>query len=165
MHQRTRTTRSRAPGRRVNATGRAGFTLVELMIATFLLTVGILATVQVFAVADKHVAFARQETIATALAQEIQEKIMSETFGDIVSIFDGIDTDDPGSVSSPAQEWAQHVTDRLGAEGRGTVQVLTPDNDESLPYGSVGVTVTLSWREGTQTIELPLRFTIAKIGA
>ncbi|MFN8546920.1 MAG: prepilin-type N-terminal cleavage/methylation domain-containing protein [Candidatus Eisenbacteria bacterium] len=144
---------------------RSGFTLVELMIATFLLTVGILATVQVFAVADKHVSFARQETIATSLAQEVQEKIMSETFSDIATVFDGADTDDPETLHTPTELWAEHVVDRLGEGGRGVITVLTPAQDASLPYGSVGVTITMSWLEGQSTIELPLRFTVAKIGS
>ncbi|MCC7143491.1 MAG: prepilin-type N-terminal cleavage/methylation domain-containing protein [Candidatus Eisenbacteria bacterium] len=144
---------------------RDGFTLVELMIATFLITVGILATSQVFVVADRHVSYSQQETTATALAQEIQEKIMSETFSDIATIFDGIDTNDPDSVPLPASDWATHVTERLPAGGRGVVEVVTPAQDETLPYGSVAVTITISWYEGTTEVEMPLRFSVAKIGS
>lgn len=144
---------------------RDGFTLIELMIATFLITVGILATSQVFVVADRHVSYSQQETTATALAQEIQEKIMSETFSDIATIFDGIDTNDPDTVPLPAADWAAHVTERLPAGGRGVVEVVTAAQDETLPYGSVAVTITISWYEGTTELEMPLRFSVAKIGS
>jgi prepilin-type N-terminal cleavage/methylation domain-containing protein len=141
---------------------RAGFTLVEVMIALVLLAVGVMGTVQVFAVASRHTAHAREETAAVCLAQEIREKIMSEAFDDIHSIFDNIDTNVPATVPTTAATWATHVTAELGPRGRGTVAVSTPANDPAIPNGMVAVTVTVSWREGSQTVSLPLRFNVAK---
>jgi Tfp pilus assembly protein PilV len=132
------------------------------MIALVLLSVGVLASAQVFAIADKHTAHAREETTAVMLSQEIREKIMSENFEDIASIFDGIDTNTPGTIPTPAETWAAHLHSELGTYGRGRVTVATPADDATLPNGMVSVTVTISWREGSRTIDLPLRFSVAK---
>jgi prepilin-type N-terminal cleavage/methylation domain-containing protein len=141
---------------------KSGFTLVELMIAVSMLAIGILGMAQVFAVADRHTAYSREETTAVYLAQEIREKILSETFTDIVSIFDNTDTEVPESVREPSQDWAQHLHDRMGPTGRGTVQVDTPADDPALANGMVGVRIVVSWREGSRTVEVPVRFAIAK---
>lgn len=154
---------ARALARRVRA--REGFSLVELMIATFLLSMGVLATAQMFTVADRHSAYSRQETLAIALAREIQEKIMSESFDTVRSVFDDTDTRQDDTIRDPCLDWQTHVQEQLGDLGYGTIQVVTPDDDESLEYGSVAVTVTMAWYEGASIVEMPLRFTIAKIGA
>lgn len=142
-----------------------GFTLVELLLAILMLSVGIMGVARVFVVADKHAAYAREETTASYLAQELREKIMCQEFNNIYSVFNGIDTDIPNTVPAPASEWAQHLHSRLGATGRGTVVVTTPVQDHSLPNGMVGVTLTIHWKEGSQWVSLPLRFNVAKIEA
>ncbi len=142
----------------------SGFTLVETMLAVFMLVVGLLAVSQVFTVSSRHTMNSRKETTANALAQEIREKIMSETFADVKSIFDGIDTDD-SELPQPAQDWAGHVTARLGIGARGVVDVQDPDERADLNDGMFAVTVTLSWYEGQTLVDLPFEFIIAKIGA
>lgn len=150
-----------SPRARVDAP-RAGFTLVEVSIAVLLLSIGLLGLIQVFAVSDRHTAYAREETVATSLAQEIREKIMSESFSDIVSIFDGVDTSDPSTVTLPAHDWAEHVAQHLGPTGRGVIQVDTPAENPSLPIGLLEVTVRISWHERGRQVELPLRFAVAR---
>lgn len=147
-----------------SARGSGGFTLVELMVAVFLTAIGILAVSQIMTIATRHTTFAREETVATSLVQEIREKILSETFDDVRSIFDGIDTDNPGAIPLPAQTWATHVVDRLGSTGRGQIHVTTPDQDPDLLPGMLGIEVILSWYEGNSLVTLPMRFAIAKIG-
>lgn len=141
---------------------RAGFTLLELMIALMMLGVGVLGVAQVFAVANRHTAHAREETAAVCLAEEIREKIMSESFEDIYSIFNGVDTNDAGSIPLPAHDWATHVEDGLGIYGRGQIEVRRPEDDPGLSPGMVGVTVTMTWREGSRVVTLPLYFSVAK---
>jgi type II secretory pathway pseudopilin PulG len=147
------------------ASPTAGFTLVELMISVFLLVVGILGVSQVFAVSNRHTANARLETVANSLIQEIREKVMSENFDDIYSIFNGIDTDVVDTIPVPATEWAEHVEERLGEDGRGTVTIQRPEEDASLPNGMVRVSITVSWYEGSALVEFPMEFLVAKIGA
>jgi Tfp pilus assembly protein PilV len=132
------------------------------MIALVLLSVGVMATAQVFAVANRHTAHAREETAGVCLSQEIREKIMSEAFADIHSIFDNIDTNVPATVPTTAATWAAHVAAELGPRGRGQVSVRTPADDATIPNGMIAVTVTVSWREGSRTVTLPLRFNVAK---
>ena len=132
------------------------------MIALVLLSVGVMATAQVFAIANLHTSHAREETAGVCLAQEIREKIMSETFADTYSIFNNIDTSVPASVPTTAATWAAHVTAELGPRGRGRVSVRTPTQDATIPNGMIAVTVTISWPEGSRTVSLPLRFSVAK---
>lgn len=135
------------------------------MIAVMLLGVGVLALAQVFSVANQHTSFAREQTIATRLAEEIREKVMSEPYDNVYAAFNGVDTDNPSSVPEQAQEWAEHLADELGTYGRGQVEVVTPDTDPSLIHGMLGVTVTISWREASGVVTLPVHFAIAKTGA
>jgi prepilin-type N-terminal cleavage/methylation domain-containing protein len=151
------------PRRRPRQTG--GFTLVELMVAVFLLAVGVLAISQVFAVSNRHTSNARLETEANSLVQEIREKVLSETFDDIESIFDGIDTDNPGGIPTPAQDWADHVIARLGPGARGRVDITPSAEAPELPDGMVRVEILLNWYQGSELIELPMEFLVAKIGA
>lgn len=150
---------SRQPGR------SGGFTLVELMVAVFLMTIGVLAVSQVMVVANRHTASSRSEMLANSLAQEIREKIMTETFADIKTIFNGVDTNNAGSVPAPAYDWATHVEERLGPAARGTIVVTDPGDNPDLEYGMVGVVVTLYWKEGANDVSLPVQFAVAKIGA
>lgn len=143
----------------------AGFTLVELLVALVILSIGVMAMAQVFVVADRHTSYARDETLATTLAQEIREKILSESFPDLVSMFDGTDTEDPGTVNLPAEAWATHVSDELGPNGRGTISVETPADDPGIPNGMVRIEINISWQEGARSMSVPHHFYVAKIGA
>jgi type II secretory pathway pseudopilin PulG len=146
-------------------TATAGFTLVEVLIAVMFLSVGILSVAQVFSLAQRHASRAREESVAVFLAQEIREKIMSETYSDVASMFNGVDTNVPSTVPQPADEWAGHVHDRLGDVGRGRIRVRTEADDPNLGHGLLDVLITMSWREGSRTVSFPLRFLIAKTGA
>ncbi len=121
--------------------------MVELLVALMLLGVGVLGTVQVFAVANRHTAHAREETLAACLAEEIREKVMSESYEHIQSIFNGIDTDYPETIPTPAADWAERLTETLGPNGRGRVTVTTANTDTTLAQGMQGVRVTISWVE------------------
>lgn len=146
----------------VRAGGNSGFTLVELLVTVMILSIGIMGVAQVLAVAERHTAHARDETKAISLAQEIREKVMCENFDDVYSIFNGIDTDSPGSVPTVAHDWMNHIHGQLGPTGRGTVVVTTPDNDAGIAHGMRGIVVMISWNERGRTVSVPMRFAIAK---
>lgn len=135
------------------------------MISVFLLVVGVLGISQVFALSNRHTSNARLETEANNLVQEIREKIMSETFDDIDSIFDGVDTEDESSIPLPAEDWSEHVLERLGPGARGRVSITPSEDDPDLPDGMVRVLIRLNWYEGSGLVELPMEFLVAKIGA
>lgn len=129
-----------------------------------LLTVGVMATAQMLVVTSRHTSYARDETLAVSLAQEIREKVMSESFADLVSMFNGADTDVAGTISLPAAEWAQHVHDNLGPTARGEVSVDTPLEDPAIPNGMVRVSIRISWQQGDRLITVPLSFHVARTG-
>ncbi len=141
-----------------------GFTLVELLIAVTLLAIGILSVGQIFAVSGQNAAFGRTETEAVCLAREIQEKILSESYDQVASMFDGVDTDNPASVTVPCQTWASHLHSQLGASGRGTISVRDPITDPSLLDGMLSVHIEVSWLMRGDTMSVPLDFAVTSIG-
>jgi hypothetical protein len=134
------------------------------MVALSILAIGIMALGQLLTTSRGHSNFGRQETMAVSLAQEIKERIYSEPFDDVKSIFDGADTDTPASINDSTDEWAQHLRDMLGSNGRGTIQIENEDNDASIPPGMYRVTIDISWVEGPHQRSLPHTFMISKVG-
>lgn len=141
-----------------------GFTLVELLVAVTLLAIGILSVGQIFAVSARNASYGRTETIAVSLAREIQEKILSESVDQVPTMFNGVDTNDPGSVTVPCTVWAQHLADQLGSSGRGTIRVMDANQDTDLLPGMFSVEIEISWLREGETITVPLRFAITEIG-
>jgi prepilin-type N-terminal cleavage/methylation domain-containing protein len=140
-----------------------GFTLVELMVALVILVVGILGVGQIFAFSSRSAAMSRAETTAVALAREIQEKILSESVDQVPAMFGGVDTANPGSVTLPCEEWAGHLADQLGPNGRGRIAVLDAANDPELLDGMYSVLVRVSWLANGDTLTVPIRFAITDI--
>jgi prepilin-type N-terminal cleavage/methylation domain-containing protein len=143
---------------------QGGFTLVELLVAVTILSIGIISIGQIFAISSRNTTFGRTETMAVGLAREIQEKIMSEAFDDVVSVFDDVDTDNPGSLTGPCQIWANHLSDQLGPNGRGTIQIRTHEEDGEILDGMLSVAIEISWKVDAQSFRVPLNFALCKIG-
>ncbi len=157
--------RARAGSRPAARQSSAGFTLTEMMVALVIMAVGILAVGRMFIFSKDHASYGRQETMAVALAEEIREKIMSDNFDDLKTIFDGIDTNSPSSLTTPCQTWANHLEENLGGvEGRGQVEVLDETEDPEIVAGMVTVVITISWMEGGHTETVDMRFSISKMG-
>jgi hypothetical protein len=102
--------------------------------------------------------------MAACLAEEIREKILSENFEDIQTIFDGVDTKYPETVTLPCQDWANHLTQGLGPSGRGILQVMHDDEDPDITDGMLSLVIDVSWQEGNQRPEVVLRFAISQMG-
>ena len=143
---------------------QAGFTLVEMLVSVTILAIGILALGQIFAFSNQNASFGRTETLAVSLAREIQEKILSESIEHVQMVFDGVDTQNAGSVTTPCEEWAQHLTDQLGDHARGTITVMDSDEDPSLLAHMFSVHIEIQWKKGDDPMVYPLDFAITNLG-
>jgi hypothetical protein len=138
--------------------------LVELMVALVVLAVGILAVGQLLVTSRRHAVYGRHETMAVSLTQEIKERILSENFDDVRSIFDNLDTSDPNTINGSSDEWANHLNDLLGVNGRGTVDVIDNTEDVTVPDGMYRIEINISWVEGPAARDLPHTFMVTKVG-
>jgi len=142
-----------------------GFTLVEMMIALVVLAVGILGVGRLFIFSQHHAAYGREETQAVSLAEEIREKILSDNFDDLITIYDEVDTDNPSSITTPCQIWANHLADGLGGvSGRGQIQVYDESEDSEIVEGMRTIHITISWMEGGKDMAAEMRFSVSKMG-
>ena len=100
----------------------SGFSLLETLIATFLLAGGVLATAQMFILSTKGNASAMQSTYTAALAQEKMEQLRGLTWG-----FD--------NVGLPVQDFTTNIAvDPALDNGVG----LTPSPDNALSANVAG---------------------------
>jgi len=158
--------RRHAGERRLKAAnpGRPGFTLVELLVALLMLSIGLLGVGRLLIFSQHHAYHGRSETTAVTLAEEIREKILSEEFPDLVSMFDGVDTSQPSTVTLPCAPWAAHVAAQLGPTGKGSIEVLEPAEDPEITTGMITVVVSVSWDQDGMTKSVPLRFSTCRMG-
>ncbi len=143
--------------------GSAGFTIVEVLISLMLIAIAVMSVGQIFAMGSRNVAMGRTETIAVSLVREISEKIMSEPASDLPSMFDGVDTAEPGTLTQPCEIWADHLAAQLGPLGRGRITVRDPEEDLSLLPGMFSVEVDVSWIAHGDTIHVPSRFAVVRM--
>jgi prepilin-type N-terminal cleavage/methylation domain-containing protein len=115
------------------AGGERGFSLVEVLVATAVLSVALVSLAQLFAIATKANTSSRSTTIAAVLAEQKMEQLRSLTWGfDTIGLpFSDISTDlsvvpetpigGPGLSPSPAGTLSQNTTgfvDYVDAFGR-----------------------------------------------
>jgi type II secretory pathway pseudopilin PulG len=100
----------------------SGFSLLETMIATFLLATGVLATAQMFILAAKSNGAAQRSTYTATLAQEKMEQLKGLTWG-----FD--------QVGLPIQDYSTDISVNPPAGGG---VGLTPSPDDSLSANVAG---------------------------
>ncbi len=147
--------------------GMAGLTLPEVLLATVIITVGILGVVGLFPTALQNIQYGGHMSQASSLTQAMIEMIRTEPFGTVFKYHD-LDTNRsptglPATVLSHYQEWCRDIVDPdpswcqpsapnpSGAlpQGRGTIAVATVPWSPDL----LRVTVTVTWQErGSQTI-------------
>ena len=155
---------TRQDAKRRSTRAAQGFTLVELLVALTFLAVGIMSVGRLIVFAQKHAAYGRAETMAVSLAEEIREKILSDNFDDLKTIFDGVDTADPSTLTTPCEDWANHLAADLGPSGRGTISILDHTQDPEIFEGMLTVVIDISWEEDGETKHVGMRFSISKMG-
>ncbi len=136
--------------------GKAGLTIVEVLMSAVIIMVAVLGIVGLFPTALQNVHYGGHMSQASSLAQEMIELIRTQPFP-TVSSYDGLDTriGDPGGLPLFTQ-WMSDIApaNPSGAlpQGWGTIQV----QDNALGLADLKqVTVTIGWQErGGQTITL-----------
>lgn len=141
-----------------------GFSLIDIMVALVIFSIGILSVGQLSITSRRHASFGREETMAVSLAQEIKEKIFSENFDDVKSIFDNVDTSDADTINDSCRDWADHVADMFGTNGRGEIEVVDRSEDPTLPDGMYRVQVDIIWTSGPKTHQVPMIWMMSKVG-
>lgn len=130
--------RTRARG--VRRASDRGFTVMEVIVASFLFTVGLLATAQLVIVATGQVALSRQQSDAATLAAQTLEQYRDITFASLT----------PGTRNTSAT--VGHITYQIST---------VVDNVNVQQAGTDLVTVTVSWGNAqtyvTSTIIGPLQ--------
>lgn len=109
-----------------------GFTLLEAVIAVFILTIGIIGVFQAFPLSIQTEKTAKMDTIAAQLAQEKIEEILSKSFNEISS-------EATTTLNIPFQAFSR------------SVEVSCYDPNGSLPpncpdTGIKKITVTVLWK-------------------
>lgn len=140
---------------------KRGLTLAEVLLASAIISVAVLAIIGLFPTALQNVRYGGHMSQASALAQEIIELIRTRPFAE-VSSYNNFDTrlPPPGGLPAPVlahfNRWKDDIApaNPAGAlpQGWGTVQVV--ENALGLP-DLKQVTITVGWREsGNQTITI-----------
>jgi prepilin-type N-terminal cleavage/methylation domain-containing protein len=140
-----------------------GFSLVELMVALTIIAIGILWVGQLFSTSSQNASFGRSQTEAVSLTREIQEKIMCEAVSQVQGIFNGVDTNSPGTLTTPCQIWAAHLHSQLGPTARGRIWVKNPAQDPSLLAGMYSVHIEVTWIARGDTMSVPMHFAVTQI--
>jgi len=87
--------------RDINKT-ESGFTLIEVLIATFITTVGILGVLSMFISSMKANQLGRNTTVGNRLAQNMIEQVKTSTFNDTANLLCSTAGMVPGSCSVPS---------------------------------------------------------------
>lgn len=127
-----------------------GFTLIESLIAIFVLTVGIVGVLSAVPLAVQVAKFAQMTTVATQLGQAKIEEIVSKSFADISS-------EPEEKLSSPFEAYSREV------------EVTCFDPNENLfpncpDTGIKKIKVTISWKSplGVTTKKVEISTLIAQ---
>jgi type II secretory pathway pseudopilin PulG len=157
---------------------RAGFTLVEILVAASILVMALLAIATVLPTSDATLHQAGQTSKANALAKEMLEILKNDPFNQL-SLYHGVDTRNVASypVDNPdppipgdagnfmggtnVAKWPSDISVYLATgagitNGYGTIVVATAAVDGSGTPVLRKVSVTVHWTEGSRTYQARL---------
>ncbi|MFQ5848272.1 MAG: hypothetical protein ACE5IQ_11465 [Candidatus Methylomirabilales bacterium] len=141
--------------------GKAGLTIVEVLLAAVIIMVAVLGIVGLFPTALQNVRYGGHMSQASSLAQEMIEMIRTQPFAAVFS-YNGLDTRNPAPGALPASvlsHFARWQSDIAPAnpggalpQGWGTIQVV----ENALGLADLKqVTITVGWQErGPQVLTL-----------
>ena len=136
----------RGPGAAAGRATSRGFTIIEVIVATFLLTVGLVATSQLVLVATGQVALSQQQSVAATLAAQTVEQYRDVNFSTL------------GLGCDPVAGCTYTQTPTVGAITYTVSTNVKPNNPVS---GVTLVSVAVTWGSGnsygTSTILSPLQ--------
>lgn len=125
----------------------AGFTLVEVLVALFILSVGILGVSNMFIIAIKANALGRNLTVANRLAQNLMEQVKTQTFGEVLNDLCSNTGISNCSVSGTAATATFKEAEATGGLNALTYTVTLTQVVNSPITGLNTVTVTVAWRD------------------
>lgn len=131
----------------MNMLNNKGFTLLEVLVAIVIVSIGLLAVAGMQTTAISANASAKDATIAIQMAEEMVDRIRVNA-GDTPEIYNNIDTNNNcAGLTDPAlgdcTQWRARLIDgSLGLSGaRGTITVT----DDSPISKAATITVTITW--------------------
>ncbi len=147
------------PARR-SARRRAGVTLVELMIALAILTIGIVGLVQSFSFIQKAVQLSKNKTLASNLAQEKMQIIKQKSYYQVIATSDPVHNDidfapesidydtgyfPPEMIMEGGVTYTRYTYVQVIRENDGAVDDMAPSTPDT---GMKRITITVVWGYG-----------------
>ena len=129
-----------------------GFTLVEVLLASSILVVGLLGIAALFPLAYNNIFYASQETKAAFLAHDLMEQVESaSSFEDVLSFGDnpptGATHPRPAYIATQRANWHSKAANAVPhggglPGGNGTIDVTVIGTS---PHRRATITVTMDW--------------------
>ena len=128
-----------------------GFTLVEVLVAVFLLAVGMMSAASMQLTAISGNKFSKDTSLAIELAEEMIDRIRING-GRVAHNYNGIDTSGACSGSDPflgdCIQWKARIEDRSMGLGGSGVGKVTVTNDVPTPFTAT-IEVEVRWSSGS----------------
>jgi prepilin-type N-terminal cleavage/methylation domain-containing protein len=124
----------------LNREGERGFSLIEVLIAILILTIGLLSLAQMMLIATNANALSGRMTSSAALAKEQLELLKAAPFyPDPANIA-------PGSQNNMLQVGGDLDSDGQGATGTNYFQYYDPDGQPMIPNNPAGAAFVVRWQ-------------------
>lgn len=152
---------------------KRGVTLVELMIALALLTIGVIGMVNSFGFIQKAIQASKNKTLASNLAQEKMQIIKQKVYYQVLVTTDpahnttdfpseSIDYDagyfPPESITEAGVTYTRYTLIQVARENSGKIEILSPTTPDT---GMRQINITVVWSQGGVKRKLSLRSLMA----
>lgn len=142
-----------------------GFSLVELMVAMVVMSIGFLAMSHIFMAAMEHSKQGKHDMAAMTLANEILERVRATPYGEIYATYDGMTTTNVATIPVEARNWSTHAANEL-PHGDFDVNVYKNGQKSYITQnGILEVEVLASWQERGNTRTMRTSTFIVRMGS